>query len=224
MNLRLAELKKGIIEAGKRSYARGYVASNDGNLSARAGGNRVLITPTRISKGFMKPSDLVLVDSSGTSLHGSKKPTSEILLHLAIYRERPDAGAVCHLHPPYATAFAVDRLPLDEAFLSEAVLSLGKIPVAEYGTPGTEECSAAVLPLIRAHDACLLANHGVVTVGADPLDAYNKMETVEHYAMILSIAKQIGTPRALNSEEIRKLIALRENFGIRSSVGTNHER
>jgi L-fuculose-phosphate aldolase len=214
----LVSLKKNIIEAGKRAYARGYIASNDGNISVRIDKKHVLITPTGISKGFMKTSDLIVVDMHGKIISGKRKPSSEIQMHLQIYKERTDINSVCHLHPPYATGFAVAGIPLDQDVLSEAVIILGKVPLVEYGTPGSEELYSKLLPHLRDSDAFLLANHGALTVGMDIFDAYNKMETLEHVAQIVFIAKQMGNVNTLNAEQVQKLAALREKFGIKTNA------
>jgi L-fuculose-phosphate aldolase len=214
-------LKKNIIEAGKRAYARGYVASNDGNISARIDKKYVLITRTGISKGFMKASDLIVVDMHGKIISGKRNPSSEIQVHLQIYKERADVNSVCHLHPPYATGFSVAGIPLDQDGLSEVIISLGNIPLVPYGTPGTEDFYKPLLPLLQRYDAFLLANHGALAVGTDVFNAYFKMETLEHYAHILFIAKQLGNVNTLNAEQVQKLTALREKFGIRTTLGND---
>jgi L-fuculose-phosphate aldolase len=217
----LISLKKEIIEIGKRVYARGYVASNDGNISARINKKHILITPTGISKGFMKMNDLIVVDMNGKIVNGKKKPSSEVFMHLQIYNERPDVNSVCHVHPPYATGFSVAGIPLYQDILSEVIISLGNIPLVPYGTPGTEEFYKPLLPLLQQYDAFLLANHGALTVGTDIFNAYFKMETLEHYAHILFIAKQLGNVNTLNAEQVHKLAALREKFGIRTTLGND---
>jgi L-fuculose-phosphate aldolase len=217
----LVSLKKNIIEAGKRAYARGYVASNDGNISARIDKKYVLITRTGISKGFMKTSDLIVVDMHGKIISGKRNPSSEIQVHLQIYKERADVNSVCHLHPPYATGFSVAGIPLDQDGLSEVIISLGNIPLVPYGTPGTEDFYKPLLPLLQRYDAFLLANHGALAVGTDVFNAYFKMETLEHYAHILFIAKQLGNVNTLNAEQVQKLTAQREKFGIRTTLGSD---
>lgn len=221
MKQNLVPLKKNIIEAGKRAYACGYVASNDGNISARIDKKYVLITPTGISKGFMKMSDLIVVDMKGRIVNGKKKPSSEVFMHLQVYHERPDVNSVCHMHPPYATGFSVAGIPLDQDGLSEVIISLGKIPLVPYGTPGTEDFYKPLLPLLQQYDAFLLANHGALAVGSDVFNAYYNMETLEHYAHILFIAKQLGNVNTLNAEQVQKLAALREKFGIRTTLGND---
>lgn len=221
MKQNLVSLKNNIIEASKRAYARGYVASNDGNISVRVDAKRILITPTGVSKGFMKASDLVLVDMSGKVIDGKKKPSSELFMHLQIYKERNDVNSVCHLHPPYATGFSVAGIPLDQNGLSEVIISLGNIPLLPYGTPGTEDFYKPLIPLLHQCDAFLLANHGALAVGTDVFNAYFKMETLEHYAHILFIAKQLGNVNTLNADQVQKLEALREKFGIRTTLGND---
>jgi L-fuculose-phosphate aldolase len=208
----LNQLKRNIIEIGRRSYVRGYVASNDGNFSARIDKNRILITPTCVSKGFMKSTDLVIIDMKGNVIGGTKRPSSEFLLHLKVYQERSNVNSVCHLHPPYATAFAVAGISLYENVLPEEIISFDKALLIEYGTPGTEELYNKLHPHLHSTDAFLLANHGALTVGKDIFDAYNKMETLEHTAKILFIAKQLGNIGKLNEEEVKKLIVMREKF------------
>jgi L-fuculose-phosphate aldolase len=214
-------MKNNIIEAGKRAYVRGYVASNDGNISARINKKHILITPTGISKGFMKASDLIVVDMNGKIVNGKKKPSSEVFMHLQIYHERPDVNSVCHVHPPYATGFSVAGIPLNQDVLSEVIISLGNIPLVPYGTPGTEDFYKPLLPLLQQYDAFLLANHGALAVGTDVFNAYFKMETLEHYAHILFIAKQLGNVNTLNADQVQKLEALREKFGIRTTLGND---
>jgi L-fuculose-phosphate aldolase len=219
MKQNLALLKKAIINAGRRVYERGYVASNDGNISARIDKKHVLITPSGVSKGFMNNADLIIIDLNGKVVKGGKKPSSESLLHLQIYKERPDVNSVCHAHPPYATGFAVAGIPLDQNILSEVIISLGSIPLVPYGTPGTEECYQALLPILKQYDAFLLANHGALTVGQTVLDAFHKMETLEHFAKIFFIARHLGKVNTLNDEQIQKLILQRKLFGIRENIG-----
>jgi L-fuculose-phosphate aldolase len=219
MKQNLATLKKAIIDAGRRTYERGYVASNDGNISARVDKKHVLITPTGISKGFMKSADLIIINLDGKVVKGKRKPSSESLLHLQIYKERPDVHSVCHAHPPYATGFAVAGIPLDQNILPEVIISLGSIPLVPYGIPGTEEFYKPLLPILRHYDAFLLANHGALTVGQTVVDAYHKMETLEHFAKILFVAQHLGNVNTLNDEQAQVLIARREVYGIRDNVG-----
>lgn len=213
--------KKQIVEIGKRIYARGYVASNDGNVSSRLSENKVLITPTGISKGFMKPEDLIVIDLDGNILEGNRKQSSEANMHLQIYKARPDVLSICHTHPPYATGFAVAGFPMNKMILPEVIIVLGSIPLVEYGTTGTDELYGMISKYVNDYDAFLLANHGVVTLGKSVLEAYHKMETVEHAAKIQFIANQLGNVNTLSKEQCSKLIELRKKFGIRMDVGTH---
>ncbi|PID58962.1 MAG: aldolase [Ignavibacteriae bacterium] len=218
MKAKIEELKKQIVEVGKRTYDRGYVASNDGNISARIDNERVLVTPTGVSKGFLTTDMLVLVDFNGNSLEEGKKASSEIFMHLQIYKDRPDVMSVNHSHPPYATGYAVAGRSLDKYVLPEVIIALGKIPLVKYGTPGTPELSEPLIPLLPYYDAFLLENHGALAVGNSVLNAYHKMETLEHFAKINFIAEQIGTVNELNEEQIKKLIAQRKKYGIRENI------
>jgi L-fuculose-phosphate aldolase len=215
----LLTLKREIVEVGRRVYQRGYVASNDGNISARLDDKRVVITPTGVSKGFMTPEDLIVLDMEGKVVSGTKKPSSEMFMHLSVYKHRPDVMSVCHAHPPYATGFAVAGIPLDKCILPEVIIVLGGIPIVEYGTPGTSEFFKPVLKIIDKYDAFLLANHGALTIGKDVVNAYHKMETLEHFAHIAFVAQQLGHMNVLNTEQVRKLTDLRSKFGIRTNVG-----
>ncbi len=212
MKQSLASLKKNIVETGKRAYAHGYAAAYDGNISARINQKSVLITPTEISKGFMKASDLVVIDMNGTVLSGKKKPSSEFRLHLQIYKERSDVQSVCHLHPPYATGFAAAGIVLDRYVLTESEIFLGAVPLIEYALPGSEELSKNLAPDLQNSNAFLLANHGALTVGADIFDAYNNMETLEHTAHIIFIAKQLGHLNTLNAKQAEELAVLGKKY------------
>jgi L-fuculose-phosphate aldolase len=204
-----SKLKRDIVEVGKRLYNKGFVASNDGNISIRLPNDEVLITPTGVSKGYMSESDILKVSMSGEVISGHLKPTSEIKMHLAVYRKRPDVKAIVHAHPPKATAFAVAGIGFDKITLPEVVFSLGSISLAEYGTPTTHEVPEAVEKHIVKSDALLLANHGALTVGTDAFDAYYKMETLEHFSSISLYARILGGERALNEEQTRELFRIR---------------
>jgi len=219
MRQSLFTLKQDIVEVGKRMYQRGYVASNDGNISARLDENKFLVTPTGVSKGFMKPEDLIVVNIDGKVLSGMKKPSSEVFMHLQVYKDRSDVNSVCHAHPPYATGFAVAGIPLDKCILPEVIITLGSIPLIEYGTPGTEELYSPVTKLLKDYDAFLLANHGALTIGTDVINAYHKMETVEHFAQIAFVSIQLGYQNTLSKEQVQKLKDQREKFGIKTNVG-----
>ncbi len=207
-------LRADVVEVGRRLHARGFVASNDGNVSVRVGDDRLVTTPTGVSKGFMTPDMLVTTDLSGRKLAGDREPSSELPMHLAVYEQRPEARAVVHAHPPTATGFAVAGIALDRAVLAEVVTTLGSIPIADYGTPSTSELADAVRRHVRAHDGLLLANHGALTVAADLFAAYYKMETVEHFARISLVARQLGREHLLSREEVNRLQGLRDRYGI----------
>ena len=211
-----AEARAEIVEVGRRLWLRGFVASNDGNISVRLGPDRLLMTPASVSKGFMTPDMMVVTDLQGRVVDAApgRKPSSEALMHLVAYRERPDIGAVVHAHPPLCTGFAVAGIPLDRAVLAEVVTTLGAIPIAEYGTPSTTELADTVAPLVRAHDGLLLANHGALTLGKDLFGAYYKMETIEHFAQISLVARQLGREHLLSREEVDRLQGLRGRYGI----------
>jgi L-fuculose-phosphate aldolase len=205
-----------LVEVGRRLYARGYVASNDGNISVRLEPGRILTTPRSVSKGFMTPEMMVVVDPEGRKLAGDREPSTELLMHLEVYRQRQDANAVVHAHPPLATGFAVAGIPLDRAVLAEVITTLGSVPIAEYGTPSTRELPDAVRRYIKAHDGLLLANHGALTVAHELYAAYYKMETIEHFAKISLVARLLGGERLLTQEEVRRLQGLRGSYGIAS--------
>jgi len=213
------EIKSAIVEVGKRMYSRGFVASNDGNISAKIDSDRVLITPTGVSKGYLDTDMIITVDMKGNVISGDLKPSSEVFMHLQVYKDRPDVLSVCHSHPPYATGYAVAGIPLDKCVLPEVIITLGNIPLVEYGTPGTDEFYKPVVPLLKDYDAFLLANHGALSVGKSVLDAYHKMETLEHFAHIAFVAQQVGTPNILNAEQVKKLTSQREKYGIRTNIG-----
>lgn len=215
MSTRLEEqLRADMVEAGRRLYARAYVASNDGNISARLDDSRLLTTPKSVSKGFMTPDMMVIVGYDGKKLGGDRDPSSELPMHLEIYRNRPDVNAVVHAHPPIATGFAVAGIPLTRAVLAEVVTTLGSIPIAEYGTPSTAELPEAVRKYIKAHDGLLLANHGAVTCCRSVMTAYYKMETIEHFAKISLVARLLGREHLFSRDEVERLQGLRGMYGI----------
>jgi L-fuculose-phosphate aldolase len=211
-----SQLRGDIVEVGRRMYARGYTASNDGNISVRLGADRLLMTPKSVCKGFMTPDMMCVTDLDGRKLQGDRDPSSEMLMHLEVYRQRPDVQAVVHAHPPTATGFAVAGIPLDRAVLAEVLTTLGSIPIAEYATPSTSELPEAVRKYIKAHDGMLLANHGALTVGADLYAAYYKMETIEHFAHISLVARMLGRENLIARDEVLRLQALRGTYGIKA--------
>ncbi|HEV2114636.1 MAG TPA: class II aldolase/adducin family protein [Terriglobales bacterium] len=202
-----------IVRIGRMIHERGYVAATDGNLSVRLSPGRILVTPTAMSKGLMKPADLIVVDSEGKKLRGKRDVSSEIAMHLLIYRLRDDVNAIVHAHPPTATGYAAAAQPLNPALLSEVVIALEDIPLAEYGTPGTSELCDTLAPLIPRYRAILMSNHGVVTYGEDLLTAYMHMETVEHFAKVALVAHMLGRQHLLSDEDMRKLATAREKYG-----------
>ena len=210
------QIRADIVEVGRRLYARAYIASNDGNISARLDEGRLITTPKSVSKGFMTPDMMVIVDYDGKKLAGERDPSTELPMHLEIYRNRPDANAVVHAHPPLATGFAVAGIPLTRAVLAEVITTLGSIPIAAYGTPSTAELPAAVRKYIKAHDGMLLANHGAVTCGPDVMGAYYKMETIEHFAKISLVARLLGGENLISKDEVERLQGLRGFYGIPS--------
>jgi len=211
-----SSLRADIVEVGRRMYARGYTASNDGNISVRIDASRLLMTPKSVCKGFMTPDMMCVTDLDGRKLQGDRDPSSEMLMHLEVYRQRPDVQAVVHAHPPTATGFAVAGIPLDRAVLAEVLTTLGSIPLAEYATPSTAELPEAVRKYIKAHDGMLLANHGALTVGGDLYSAYYKMETIEHFAKISLVARMLGRENLISREEVMRLQELRGTYGIKA--------
>lgn len=211
------DLRRHIVDIGHRMYETGMIAATDGNVSVRLGDGKILTTPTMVCKGRMTEEMMVVVDQEGKKARRDERnPSSELPMHLTIYRLRPDVQAVVHAHPPFATGFAVANVPLDKPLLSEVILTLGCIPLTAYGTPSTNEVSDSLIPFIPHHDALLLANHGAVSYGPDLETAYARMETLEHFAKITLIAKLVGRPAELSPEAIGKLLDVRERAGYMS--------
>ncbi|MFQ5701051.1 MAG: class II aldolase/adducin family protein [Acidobacteriota bacterium] len=205
------EHRRDIVEIGRRLYAKGFIAAADGNVSVRMDEDRILMTPSGRNKGRLSPEDLIVTDARGRKLYGRLEPSSELPMHLAMYEARPDVQAVVHAHPPHSSGFAVAGLPMDQPLLSEVVLTLGTVPLAEYATPTTPELAEAVRPLAD-HDAILLANHGALTVGGDVYEAYDRMETLEHSAHVYIVARTLGSERPLSREHVAKLRQIREKL------------
>jgi len=201
-----------IVRYGRMLHERGFVAAMDGNLSVRLKDDRVLVTPTCLSKGAMRPADLVIVDMEGKRVSGHRNVTSEIGMHLLIYRLRPDVQAICHAHPPTATGFAAAGIALTEPLVCEVVMGLGCIPLARYGTPGTSELAQTLEPYVPDYDAILMSNHGVVAYGDTLEHAYMKMETVEHFAQIALVTHLLGRQQPLKQVEIEKLLNARTKY------------
>ena len=210
------ELKKLMCEIGRRVYTNGFVAANDGNFSVRISDNEILATPTGVSKGFMTPDMICKVNMKGEviSASGKYKPSSEIRMHIRVYKERPDVKSVVHAHPPYGTSFAIAGIPLSKPIMPEAVIFLGCVPIAEYGTPSTDEIPDAISKYLQNYDALLLENHGALTYGTDLINAYYKMESLEFYAKLTFISTMLGGPKELNNDQVQGLLDIRKAFNI----------
>jgi L-fuculose-phosphate aldolase len=206
------QIRDDIVRFCHLTYEKGYVASTDGNVSVRLPGGNIMCTPTMSNKGFLKAGDMVIIDMKGRKIKGERKQSSEMAMHLLVYEMRPDVHAVVHNHPPCATAYAAAGIPLNKALISEVVLALGCIPLAEYGTPGTPELTDRLRPYVQNYDALLMANHGVVTYGANLEDAFNRMDTVEHFAKISIYTKILGRERLLSTEDVDKLFVQRQRY------------
>jgi L-fuculose-phosphate aldolase len=204
--------RREICRVGQLMYDRSYVVGSDGNISMRLDDGRIVGTPTMTCKGRMTEDCLAVTDAAGRPLTASK-PSSELAMHILIYNERPDIKAVCHAHPPHGTAFAVAGLAIDQPILSEVILTLGCVPLANYGTPGTGELSDAMRPLIKHHNALLMANHGAVAYGSDLWQAFDRLETLEHTARISILSRILGGSKNLPTRAIEKLINVRESAG-----------
>ena len=210
------EIKQEMCAIGKRVYDRGMVASKDGNFSVKLTDNEFRCTPTGVSKGFMTPEYICKVDANGNVLEANEgfRPSSEIRMHLRIYQKRPDVNAVVHAHPLYATTFAIAGQPLMDPIMPEAVLFLGGVPLAKYGTPGTMEVPDSVEPFLDQYDAVLLENHGALSYADTLLSAYHKMESVEFYAQLLYQTKMVGGPQILPQKRVEQLYEIRRNMGL----------
>ncbi len=210
------EIKKQICEIGKRIYDRGMVAANDGNISVKISDNEFLCTPTGVSKGFMTPEYICKVDKEGKVIqaNGNFKPSSEIKMHMRVYAQRPDVKSVVHAHPIYATSFAIAGIPLTQPIMPEAVITLGCVPIAEYGTPSTNEIPDAVEKYLQHYDAVLLENHGALSFSDSLINAYYKMESLEFYAQLLYHARALGGPKELSKAQVERLYEIRRQFGM----------
>ena len=209
------EIRKQICDIGRRMYEKGYVAANDGNISVRMGPGRFLCTPTRVSKGALKPEMIAVVDDAGKQLSGTWPRTSEILLHLEIFHELPEINAVCHAHPPHATAFAVAGIQIPSCVLPEVEIFIGQVPIAEYDTPGSKNFAETILPHLRRKcNTILLANHGAVACDKSLEQAYFHLETLDMYCQILLLSKQVGNVRQISQQKVRELLELKKKLGI----------
>ena len=219
MSARVQGLRREIVACGRAFHARDFCPATSGNISARLDARRILITPTGVSKGALRPADLVVVTTEGRKLSGRRNPTSEMDMHLLVYRLRPDAGAVVHAHPPTATSFACAGLPLAAPIASEFAMTVGKVPLAPYGTPGTRRLAASLSRLVLGHTAILLANHGVVAFGGDIAEARGRMEMVEHFAKVLLGTLKLGRQSVLPARELKRLHAAARRYVARAESG-----
>ena len=208
------EIKKEICEVGHKLWTKGFVAANDGNISVKISENEYYCTPTGVSKGDLTPDMIIKVDKDGKKLEGKLNPSSEIKMHMRVYRERPDVTAVVHAHPPVATAFTVADIDLDQYILPEAVLTIGDVPTCDYGTPSTMEIPDSLDPYIQNHDAFLLRNHGALTVGCNLQKAFFVMEEVEFNAVICKHAMDLGAVHEISSDQLKKLMELRKKMNL----------
>jgi len=202
-----------MIEVGRRLDQLGYVPATDGNISVRLSLREILATVSGVRKGLLAPRDFVVIDPEGHVLRGAGRPSTEIQMHLRIYRDRPDAMAVVHAHPPTATGFAVAGIPLTACVLPEVVATIGAVPLAPYATPSTPDLPESIAPFIKDHDAILLANHGVVVFAPTLFDAANRMETVEQFAKILFVATTLGQVNRLTGGQVDQLNEIRHRYG-----------
>ena len=208
------EIKKEICEVGHKLWLKGFVAANDGNISVKINDHEYYCTPTGVSKGSLTPDMIIKVDENGKKLEGKLNPSSEIKMHMRVYRERPDVTAVVHAHPPVATAFTVADIDLDQYILPEAVLTIGNVPTCDYGTPSTMEIPDSLDPYLQKHDAFLLRNHGALTVGCDLNKAFFVMEEVEFNAVICKHAMDLGAVHEISNDQLKKLMDLRKKMNL----------
>ncbi|WML34829.1 class II aldolase/adducin family protein [Clostridium sp. OS1-26] len=207
-----SEARESIVDIGRRIYEKGFVAANDGNVSCKVGPNTIWVTPTGVSKGFMSTDMMVKTDMDGNIIEGKLKPTSELKMHLRVYKENPDIMAVTHAHPPIATSFSIAGISLDKPILPEGIVQLGTVPVARYATPGTQAVPDSIAPYCKTHNAVLLANHGALSWGKDIYQAYYRMESVEYYASILLYTGYIiGKQNELSPSQVEELSGARSN-------------
>jgi len=211
-------IRKELVEIGRRMYEKDLVAATDGNISYRAGDDQIIISPSGSCLGFLKPTELVTIDSSGRVLGGKEKPTSEYRLHLEVYHLRKDVRAVVHAHPPICTAFSVAGISLEECILPEVVFMMGAIPTTAYGAPTTDEVPPVIREYIGKCDAMILDRHGTLTVGESLTDAYYRLEKLEHTARIILAARALGNVQVLNRDQVEKLMEVRRRAGLPSDI------
>jgi L-fuculose-phosphate aldolase len=213
MSINAHKIKQDICEIGRRLYNKGFAAANDGNITVRISDNEVLCTPTMHSKGFLKVEDICTIDMTGKQIAGIKKRSSEALLHLEIYKQRPEIKSVVHCHPPHATAFAVAREPIPQCVLPEVEVFLGDVPITRYETPGGQAFADTVLPFVNKTNIIILANHGTVSFGVDVEQAYWWTEILDAYCRILMLSRQLGNVSYFNENEERELLDLKQKWG-----------
>jgi L-fuculose-phosphate aldolase len=207
------KIKQDICDIGRRIYDRQFAAANDGNITVRISDNEVLCTPTMHCKGFLKPDDISTVDMTGKQIAGRKKRSSEALLHLEIYRQRPDIKSVVHCHPPHATAFAIAREPIPQCVLPEVEVFLGDVPITRYETPGGQAFADTIIPFVSKSNVIILANHGTVSYGESVERAYWWTEILDSYCRMLMLAKQLGNVQYLSDGQTRELLELKDKWG-----------
>ncbi len=200
-------------EVGRRMYAREFVAAHEGNLSIRLADGNVLCTPTMHCKGFLKPEELCIIDFEMNQIAGTLKPTSEIRLHLEVFRHRPDVRAVVHSHAPHATAFAVANKPFPCGVLAEPELFLGEVALAPFEVPGTEAFAESIRPFVKQTNAILLANHGIVTYAEDLERALWMTEILDAACRTVILSGSIGGPKRLSKEQSKELVKARNRYG-----------
>lgn len=221
-------LRQQLVRIGRLLYEKGFISASDGNISALIEPGRILITPSGLHKGFLEPDQLLVVDQDGRRIGVSTmatrglKPTSELPMHLELYRLRPDISAVVHAHPPTTIALSIAGIPLADCLLPEVIVTLGLIPTTEYATPSTEENVRAIREFMGNHDALVLQRHGTVTVGKDPMEGFMRLETVEQNARVAFMLAQLGIRNPLSPDEVSKLLRQREDMGL-SKAGESAE-
>lgn len=208
-----------ICDIGNKLWQLGFVAANDGNISVRLPDNTFLTTPTGVSKSMLKPDMIIKMNAANEVVEPAAlpgyRPTSEFKVHLRCYAERPDINAVVHAHPPTATGFAIARIPLDDYTLPEAIFTLGSVPLAPYATPGSAEVADSIAPFLEHHDTILLESHGAISVGVDIIQAYYRMETLEHFAKVSLVARQLGGAHDLPMDKILECLEVAKSYPVR---------
>lgn len=211
------EMRQAICDVGHNLWQLGFVAANDGNISMKLDENTFLTTPTGTSKRILTPEMIIKMNVNNEVIerHPDYFPSSEFKMHLRCYKERPDIKAVVHAHPPTATGFAIAHIPLDEYSMPEAIIFLGSVPIAPYDTPGSQGVADSIIPFLADHDTILMENHGAVTVGVDLTQAYYRMETLEHFAKVSLVARQLGGAKELSREKIDECCEIAKAFPIK---------